>query len=37
MFHCHILRQEDNGVMGQFVVVEPGQTSQHPRGHARGG
>jgi FtsP/CotA-like multicopper oxidase with cupredoxin domain len=25
MFHCHLLRHEDNGMMGQFVVVEPGQ------------
>jgi len=24
MFHCHLLRHEDNGMMGQFVVVEPG-------------
>ncbi len=24
MFHCHVLRHEDNGMMGQFVVVEPG-------------
>ncbi len=24
MFHCHILRHEDEGMMGQFVVVEPG-------------
>ena len=24
MFHCHILRHEDNGMMGQFLVVEPG-------------
>jgi FtsP/CotA-like multicopper oxidase with cupredoxin domain len=24
MFHCHILRHEDSGMMGQFVVVEPG-------------
>ncbi len=24
MFHCHILRHEDQGMMGQFVVVEPG-------------
>lgn len=23
MYHCHILRHEDNGMMGQFVVVEP--------------
>ena len=21
MFHCHILRHEDRGMMGQFVVV----------------
>ncbi len=25
MYHCHILRHEDRGMMGQFVVVEPGQ------------
>jgi blue copper oxidase len=25
MFHCHLLQHEDNGMMGQFVVVEPGQ------------
>jgi FtsP/CotA-like multicopper oxidase with cupredoxin domain len=25
MFHCHVLRHEDNGMMGQFVVVEPGE------------
>jgi FtsP/CotA-like multicopper oxidase with cupredoxin domain len=25
MFHCHVLRHEDDGMMGQFVVVEPGQ------------
>jgi FtsP/CotA-like multicopper oxidase with cupredoxin domain len=24
MFHCHVLRHEDQGMMGQFVVVEPG-------------
>lgn len=24
MYHCHILRHEDAGMMGQFVVVEPG-------------
>lgn len=24
MFHCHLLRHEDRGMMGQFVVVEPG-------------
>ncbi len=24
MYHCHLLRHEDRGVMGQFVVVPPG-------------
>lgn len=24
MYHCHLLRHEDNGMMGQYVVVEPG-------------
>jgi FtsP/CotA-like multicopper oxidase with cupredoxin domain len=24
MFHCHVLAHEDKGMMGQFVVVEPG-------------
>jgi FtsP/CotA-like multicopper oxidase with cupredoxin domain len=24
MYHCHILRHEDSGMMGQFVIVEPG-------------
>jgi len=24
MYHCHILMHEDRGMMGQFVVVEPG-------------
>jgi FtsP/CotA-like multicopper oxidase with cupredoxin domain len=28
MYHCHILRHEDKGMMGQFVIVEPG-TEQH--------
>lgn len=26
MFHCHLLRHEDQGLMGQFVVVAPGET-----------
>lgn len=26
MYHCHLLRHEDRGMMGQFVVVEPGTT-----------
>lgn len=25
MYHCHLLVHEDAGMMGQFVVVEPGQ------------
>lgn len=25
MFHCHMLFHEDQGMMGQFVMVEPGQ------------
>jgi len=25
MFHCHMLLHEDEGMMGQFVIVEPGQ------------
>lgn len=24
MYHCHILRHEDSGMMGQFVIVPPG-------------
>jgi len=31
MFHCHVLRHEDNGMMGQFVVVEPGTEGSTPR------
>jgi len=27
MYHCHLLYHEDNGMMGQFVVVEPGGTA----------
>ncbi len=30
MFHCHILEHEDRGMMGQMVVVEPGQEAQRP-------
>ena len=25
MFHCHVLQHEDSGMMGQFVVVRPGE------------
>ena len=31
MYHCHILRHEDQGMMGQFVVVQPGTEDQAPR------
>ncbi|MFD6448062.1 multicopper oxidase family protein [Promicromonospora sp. NPDC060204] len=31
MYHCHILRHEDDGMMGQFVVVEPGTEDSTPR------
>lgn len=27
MFHCHLLLHENTGMMGQFVVVEPGQAA----------
>jgi len=30
MYHCHLLRHEDSGMMGQFVVVEPGEASGSP-------
>lgn len=31
MYHCHILRHEDEGMMGQFTVVEPGTENTAPR------
>ncbi|WP_033223095.1 multicopper oxidase family protein [Kitasatospora phosalacinea] len=31
MYHCHILRHEDSGMMGQFVIVEPGTEDTAPR------
>lgn len=30
MFHCHLLLHEDIGVMGQFVVVKPGEKAGMP-------
>jgi FtsP/CotA-like multicopper oxidase with cupredoxin domain len=30
MYHCHMLAHEDDGMMGQFVVVEPGDTAGTP-------
>jgi blue copper oxidase len=35
MFHCHLLRHEDNGMMGQLVVLQPGQTPTSPPTHRR--
>lgn len=31
MYHCHMLEHEDDGMMGQFVIVEPGTENQVPR------
>ncbi len=31
MYHCHVLRHEDSGMMGQFVTVEPGTEDEVPR------
>ncbi len=36
MFHCHLLPHEDNGLMGQFVVVQPGQSAGQPPTHHHG-
>ena len=39
MYHCHLLMHEDNGMMGQFVVVAPGQRATAPpptTGHDHG-
>lgn len=30
MYHCHMLLHEDHGMMGQFVVVKPGQSAGTP-------
>ena len=30
MYHCHMLLHEDHGMMGQFVVVKPGQRAGTP-------
>ncbi|MFI5802775.1 multicopper oxidase family protein [Streptomyces sp. NPDC051561] len=37
MYHCHLLYHEDQGMMGQFVVVEKGQTSSVKAGGEHGG
>ncbi|WP_214467227.1 multicopper oxidase family protein [Microbacterium flavescens] len=31
MYHCHLLWHEDQGMMGQFLVVEPGQAPELSR------
>ncbi|MFJ2899343.1 multicopper oxidase family protein [Streptomyces sp. NPDC087218] len=31
MYHCHILKHEDKGMMGQFVIVPPGTEDATPR------
>ena len=36
MFHCHLLRHEDRGMMGQFVVVRRGERAAAPRSSGRG-
>ncbi|WP_431040489.1 multicopper oxidase family protein [Streptomyces sp. P1-3] len=37
MYHCHLLYHEDAGMMGQFIVAEPGQKAgkspRHDLGH----
>ncbi|RDI49574.1 multicopper oxidase family protein [Nocardia mexicana] len=33
MYHCHLLWHEDQGMMGQFVVVEPGGEAGRPPHH----
>jgi FtsP/CotA-like multicopper oxidase with cupredoxin domain len=30
MYHCHMLFHEDHGMMGQFLVVAPGQQPGQP-------
>jgi suppressor of ftsI len=30
MYHCHILRHEDRGMMGQFTVVDPDDVDRAP-------
>jgi FtsP/CotA-like multicopper oxidase with cupredoxin domain len=37
MFHCHMLLHEDEGMMGQLVVVEPGQEAGTVAGLTPGG
>ena len=34
MYHCHLLMHEDEGMMGQFVVVDPNAIGEHADEHA---
>jgi len=36
MYHCHLLLHEDEGMMGQFVVVEPEQSADGPPASHKG-
>jgi FtsP/CotA-like multicopper oxidase with cupredoxin domain len=36
MYHCHLLKHEDDGMMGQFLLVEPGTESQTPTQLSKG-
>jgi suppressor of ftsI len=31
MYHCHLLLHEDEGMMGQFVIVEPRTEDEVPK------
>jgi hypothetical protein len=37
MYHCHLLRHEDEGMMAQFVVVEPGERAGERAAHGEPG
>ncbi|MDC0765802.1 multicopper oxidase family protein [Streptomyces sp. HD] len=37
MYHCHLLYHEDEGMMGQFAVVERGQRAKVPSAHSAHG
>ena len=37
MYHCHLLHHEDEGMMAQFVVVEPGEEAGEPPAHGQPG
>jgi blue copper oxidase len=37
MYHCHLLRHEDEGLMGQLVVVEPGEQAAERLAHGEPG